>query len=162
MPMEFVSLGTALSVLKSVAASAIKWTWDQVNRPWTEVLIRAAIRRSNGSWHRVGFKCVNEKPYELEVLSVHTVKPKDLPLRPSDRTPQQGMVLKEPVTTLTNLNWTIAEKGAVSLPWECVVYVDLADQADELSVDFEFKVRLLDNRRKERRVRVRTNVVKQA
>jgi len=80
-PMEVVSLGTALSVLKSVATSAIKWTWEQVNRPWTEVPIRATIRPSDGSWHRVGFKCVNEKPYELEVLSVRTVKPKDLPLR---------------------------------------------------------------------------------
>jgi hypothetical protein len=85
---------------------------------------------------------------------------KDLPLRRSDGTPQQGMAFEDPVTILTNLNWTIAEKGAVLLPWERVVYVDLADQADELSVDFEFKVRVLDNRRKERRVRARTNVVK--
>jgi len=71
------------------------------------------------------------------------------------------MAFEESVTFLTNLNWTIAERGAVLLPWERVVYVDLADEADDLSVDFEFKVRLLDNRRKERRVRARTNVLKQ-
>jgi hypothetical protein len=92
---------------------------------------------------------------------VRTVKPRGLPLRRSDRTPQQDMAFEVAVTILTNLNWTIAEKGAVLLPWERVVYVDLTDQAEELFVDFELKVRLLDNRRKERRVRARTNVVKQ-
>jgi hypothetical protein len=161
--MEFVGLSTALSLFKSAAVSGAKWVWDQINRPWTEVQIRATLQQySNGGWHRVGFKCVNEKPYDIQVLNVRTIKPKNLPLRPSDRTPQQGILIKDPVTTLAFQSWTIAEKGAVSLPWECVVYVDLKDQAKELSLDFEFKVRLLNNLRSERRVRSRTNVVKRA
>jgi hypothetical protein len=161
--MEFVGLSTALSLFKSGAVAGAKWVWDRINRPWTEVQIRATLQQSsNEGWHRVGFKCVNEKPYEIRVLNVRTIKPKDLALRPSDPTPQQGMLIKDPVKTLTFLSWTIAEKGAFSTPWECVVYVDLKGQAEELSLDFEFRVRLLTNLRSERRVRSRTNVVKRA
>jgi hypothetical protein len=100
--MEFLSFTTVFSLVKTGVVSGVKWAWDQINRPWTEVQIKATLNRpSNGGWHRVAFKPVNEKPFEIQVLNVRAVKPRNLPLRPSDLTPQQGMMVKEPVTTLS-------------------------------------------------------------
>jgi hypothetical protein len=64
-----------------------------------------------------------------------------------------------PATTLSNLPWTIAEKGALLIPFERVVFVNLENQQGDTSVDFELKVRLLNNLRPEIPVWVRTNSI---
>jgi hypothetical protein len=58
------------------------------------------------------------------------------------------------------MEWTIAEKGAVLIPFERVVFVNLENQKGDVSVDFELMVRLLNNRRPEIPVWVRTNSIK--
>jgi hypothetical protein len=69
------------------------------------------------------------------------------------------MVEGTTATTLSDLQWTIAEKGAVIFPFERVVFVHLGDQRGETFVDFELKARLLNNRRPEIPVWVRTNSI---
>jgi hypothetical protein len=69
------------------------------------------------------------------------------------------MAATTPATTLSNLSWTIAEKGAVLIPFERVVFVNLENQHGDTSVDFELEVRLLNNRRPEIPVWVRTNSI---
>jgi hypothetical protein len=41
-------------VFKSVVVSAAKWAWDQINRPWTEVQIRASPARYRRAWSAIG------------------------------------------------------------------------------------------------------------
>jgi hypothetical protein len=116
--------------------------------------------RHAGSWYSVTLWCQNDSLLQIEVLSVRTIRPKGLPLRRSDGTPQRGMAGNAPATTLSNLPWTIAEKGALLIPFERVVFVNLENQQGDTSVDFELKVRLLNNLRPEIPVWVRTNSIK--
>ena len=117
------------------------------------------MKQHEGSWYSVTLWCPNDNPFQIEVLSVRTVKPKGLPLRRSDETPQRGMAGTAPATALSNLPWTIAERGAVIFPFERVIFVNLENQHGATSVDFELKVRLLNNLRPEIPVWVRTNSI---
>jgi hypothetical protein len=154
--MEPVSTG--LSFLKPIS-EGLQWLWRKRQAPWSDVPLRANVRHYEGPWYRVALSCPNDKPYPIEVLTVRTVKPKGLPLRPNTGTPQQHMWATLPKKTL-NLQWTIAEKNAVISAFDCVIFVNLENRHGDLSIDFELSARLLNNRRPEIRVRVRTNSVK--
>ena len=157
--MEPLSAGTWLTGLKTI--------WEGVKRlrqlhlaPWSAANFRATMRQHGGTWYSVTLRCHNDEPFEIEVLSVRTIRPKGLPLRQSDRTPQRGMVAAAPATTLSDLHWTIAERNAVLFPSEGVVFVNLENQHGDVSVDFELEVRLLNNRRPRKKVRVTTNSIR--
>jgi hypothetical protein len=57
------------------------------------------------------------------------------------------------------LQWTIPAKGQQTVDVPCVVYVHVEGRTGNLSIDFELSVRLLDNRRSEKSIRVRTNII---
>jgi len=157
--MEPLSAGTGLTGLKMIW-EGVKWLWRSRQAPWSAVHFRATMRQHEGTWYSVSLWCPNDNPFQIEVLSVRTIRPKRLALRRSDGTPQQGMLAAPQATALSDLQWTIAEKGAVLIPFERVVFVNLENQHGDVSVDFELTVRLLNNRRAEIPVWVRTNSIK--
>ena len=158
--MEPFSTGAILSTLKTVW-SAMEWARRKFQAPWDDVPFKATIHSYDKNWYSVSFLCLNDKPFEIEVLYVRTVKPKGLLLRKNDGTPQRGMVIADPKEELS-LQWTVAEKGAVIFHPHCVVYVNLEGQRGDLSIEFELTVRLLNHRWPEKKVWVRTNTVKLA
>jgi hypothetical protein len=154
--MEPLSTGTGLTGLKMIW-EGMKWLWRSRQAPWSAVHFRATMRQHEGNWYSITLWCPNDKPFQIEVLSVRTIRPKWLPLRRSDGTPQKGMVAATQATTLSDLQWTISERGAVIFPFERVVFVNLESQHGDVSVDLELEVRLLNNRRQKIPVWVRTN-----
>jgi hypothetical protein len=71
---------------------------------------------------------------------------------------QLAMVPKSEATVL-ELDWSIPEKGARTIPFEKWLFVNLDAQRGKLRVHFELTARLLDNRRTELPVWVRTNKI---
>jgi hypothetical protein len=61
---------------------------------------------------------------------------------------------------LRDLPWTIPEKAPMPVAFERWLFVDLKSLNGDVQVDFELKARLLDNRRSEMPVWVRTNSLK--
>jgi hypothetical protein len=153
---EPLSVGTGLTGLKMIW-EGVKWLWRSRQAPWSAVPFRATMRHHEGTWYSVNLWSPNDNPFQVEVLSVRTIRPKQLQLRQSDETPQRGMVAASQAVVLSDLQWTIAEKGAVLIPFERVIFVNLENQHGDKFVDFELAVRLLNNRRPEIPVWVRTN-----
>jgi hypothetical protein len=70
------------------------------------------------------------------------------------------MAVATQAASLNDLQWTVAEKGAVIIPFERTIFAKFENQQGDVSVDLELTVRLLNNRRPEIPVWVRTNSVK--
>jgi hypothetical protein len=102
---------------------------------------------------------VNEKPFAIDILSVRTIRPKQLRLRRADNNANPGMRADTESVTLESLQWTMSEKWASGLPFQRHVFVNLDGLRGERAVDFELKVRFYDNRRTELPVWVRTNPI---
>jgi hypothetical protein len=155
--MDPVSAG--LTVLRMLG-TGVTHLWRLRYAPWSAAPFLATMKQHEGTWHSIRLRCANDKPFEINVLSVRTVRPKKgLPLRPNDGTPQQGMVVTTPENSL-DLHWTVAEKGATFFRYDCVVFFDLKGRHGDVSVELELKLELLDNRRTKTNVWVRTNPVK--
>ena len=155
-----IGAGAILSGVKA----GLEWAWRRLQAPWNDVKFTAAMKEyQEDNWHAVSLRCFNDKPFEIQALTLRTIKPKGLPLRKNDGTSQQKMVTTGDSTKSLTLQWTIAEQGAVRFHPNCVIYVNLEGQSgDDFAVDFELMVILLDNRRSKKTIKVRTNPIKLA
>jgi hypothetical protein len=86
--MEPLSAGTGLTGLRMIWAG-VKWLWRSRQAPWSTVPFRATLTHHEGAWYSISLWCPNDRPYQIEVLGVRTVRPKGLLLRRSDGTPQR-------------------------------------------------------------------------
>jgi hypothetical protein len=140
--------------------SGICWLWQSRQAPWTAINLSAALIPHDGAWYRVRFFGTNDRPFDIELRSLRTIKPKKLLLRRADNNMNPVMRADTEAVILKDLPWVMAQKGAGGLPFERPAFVNLKDRKGDVYVDFEIAARFLDNRRSELPVWVRTNTIK--
>ena len=154
-----INLGTARTGLRMIR-EGFRWLWHSHQAPWNTINLSANLVPHVGTWHDVRFWGINEKRFAIEIFSVRTIRPKNLPLRRADtNNPSPTMRPDTEDTILNDLPWVMSERGASRLPFQRHIFVNLAELHGEVRVDFELLVRFLDNRRSESPVWVRTNPV---
>jgi len=157
--MEALSAGSALTGLRMIA-EGFKWLWRSRQAPWSAVSLTATMQPHILPWYAVRFWCVPEKAYAIELLSARTIRPGGLPLRRANRDAMLEMRPDTEARILRDLPWTIPEKAPMPVAFERWLFVDLKSLNGDVQVDFELKAQLLDNRRSEMPVWVRTNSLK--
>jgi hypothetical protein len=156
---EPVSAGGLMTGLRMIWAG-ILWLVQSRQAPWSAVPISATIRPHIIPWYSVRFFCLNERPFAIEILRARTIRPRKLKLRRAASDRQLAMVEKSETIVLDNLGWSIPEKMARTVPFEQSLFVKLEGlHGTKVTVDFELTARLLDNRRTELPVWVRTNAI---
>jgi hypothetical protein len=149
---------TGMTGLRMIA-EGIKWIWRSQQAPWSVINLTATISPHVQSWYAVRFWCSPEKPFAVEILTAKTIRPSKLQLCRADGSVQLGRLAGTEVAVLDNLGWVISEKGASTMAFQRWLFVNLKDLKGKTQVDFELKVRFLDNRRTETIVWARTNSI---
>jgi len=116
------------------------------------------VRSPYDPWHSIRLFFKNAA-CPIEILSVRTIRPRKLKLRRPGGTIQRGTDPFSEAVILKNLGWTVHKGERGSFPLERYIFVNLEGQNGEVTVELELMVRLLDDRRTETPVRVRTNVL---
>lgn len=138
----------------------IKWVWRSRQAPWSALSVRATLGKVGESgWRQITIQAPQDNPYPVEILSVRTIRPSGLKLCRSDGTPMRGRNAASEAVVLTNLQWTIAPAGSYSGEFNRAIHVNLSGRKGLAQIDLELQVRLLNNRRTEIPVWVRTNIV---
>jgi len=153
------SANTAVTGLRMIW-TGLGWLWHSSQAPWNAINLSAKIVPHVGSWHDVRFWGINDKPFAIEIFSVRTIRPRNLPLRRADSNSASAKMRADTESNiLDGLPWVMSEKGASRLPFQRHIFVNLDGLHGEVRVDFELSVRFLDNRRSEVPVWVRTNPI---
>jgi hypothetical protein len=128
--------------------------------PLTAHDVAYVIRPHILPWYAVRFFCLNERLFAIEIVRARTIRPRKLKLRRAASDSQLAMVEKSETMVIENLGWSIPEKMARPVPFERSLFVRLEGlHGAKVTVDFELTARLLDNRRTELPVWVRTNAI---
>jgi hypothetical protein len=107
----------------------------------------------------VRFDFANDKPFAVEFLTARTVRPAKLPLRRNANNLSPQMIESSEATVVGGLSWAFAANAARAGPVERFIFVKLDKVHGRKAIDFELRLRLLNNRQDETSVWVRTNVI---
>lgn len=150
---------TAMTGLRMIW-TGIGWLWHSRHAPWNAINLSANMVPHVGSWYDVRFWGINDRPFAIEIFSVRTIRPKNLPLRRADTNSGNAKMRAETESNiLEGLPWVMPERGASRLPFQRHIFVNLDGLRGEVRVEFELSARFLDSRRSELPVWVRTNPI---